>query len=109
MRRGEVWWADLPPPAGKRPVVLLSRDEAYPVRALVTIAPVTTRVRGIPVEVPLGATEGLPKECVANVDAATTIAKSALTDRAGALDRAKIKLLDRALKFALGLDPTSRP
>ena len=31
MRRGEVWWADLPAPAGRRPVVLLSRNEAYAV------------------------------------------------------------------------------
>ena len=39
MRRGEVWWADLPPPAGRRPVLLLSRNEAYAVRQLVTVAP----------------------------------------------------------------------
>ena len=37
MRRGEVWWAALPKPAGRRPVVLLSRDEAYAVRELVTV------------------------------------------------------------------------
>jgi len=35
--------AELPAPAGRRPVVLLSRDEAYAVRELVTIAPLTTR------------------------------------------------------------------
>jgi mRNA interferase MazF len=51
VKRGEVWWANLPAPAGRRPVVLISRNEAYRVRALVTIAPVTTRIRGIPVEV----------------------------------------------------------
>jgi mRNA interferase MazF len=39
MRRGEVWWAELPALAGKRPVVLLSRNEAYAVRELVTVAP----------------------------------------------------------------------
>ena len=37
MRRGEVWWADLPVPVGRRPVVLLSRNEAYAVRELVTV------------------------------------------------------------------------
>jgi hypothetical protein len=41
MRRGEVWWAQLPSPAGRRPVVLLSRDTAYRVRSAVTVAPVT--------------------------------------------------------------------
>ena len=73
MRRGEVWWARLPGPAGSRPVVLLSRNEAYLVRDLVTIAPVTTRVRRIPTEVPLGPDAGLPKRCVANLDAITTM------------------------------------
>ena len=42
MRRGEVWWAELGPPAGGRPVVLLSRNEAYAVRDFVIVAPVTT-------------------------------------------------------------------
>ncbi|MEW6556968.1 MAG: type II toxin-antitoxin system PemK/MazF family toxin, partial [Elusimicrobiota bacterium] len=44
MKRNEVWWADLPKPIGKRPVVLLSRDEAYNVRNAVTIAQITTTV-----------------------------------------------------------------
>src|SRR5207247_499941 len=50
MRRGEVWWAQLPPPVGRRPVVLVSRDEAYAIRELVTGVPVTTQVRGTPRE-----------------------------------------------------------
>ena len=73
MRRGEVWWAQLTGPAGRRPVVLLSRNEAYAIRELVTVAPVTTRVRQIPTEVPLGPAEGLPKSCVVNLDTITTI------------------------------------
>lgn len=51
MKRGEVWWAAQPAPIGKRPVVLLSRDEAYKVRNAITIAQITTTVRNIPVEV----------------------------------------------------------
>ena len=54
MRRGEIWWAELTRATGRRPVLLLSRDEAYAVRELVTVAPVTTRMRHIPSEVPLG-------------------------------------------------------
>ena len=38
MKRGEVWWANLPKPVGRRPVVLLSRNAAYAVRASVTVA-----------------------------------------------------------------------
>ena len=48
MRRGEAWWADLPAPVGRRPVVLISRNEAYAVRSFVVVAEVTTKIRNIP-------------------------------------------------------------
>ena len=104
MRRGEVWWADLPPPAGRRPVVLLSRDEAYAVRELVAVAPVTTRTRGIPVEVPLGRDDGLPRDCAANLDTITTVPRSLLRERLAVLSSARISAIDGAIHFALGLD-----
>src|SRR5207247_2445343 len=103
MRRGEVWWADLPPPAGRRPVVLLSRNEAYAVRQLVIVAPITTRVRRIPTEVPLGPEEGLPKACVINLDTLTTIPKHTLTQPIGPLPPGKLAAVERALRFALDL------
>ncbi len=103
MRRGEVWWAELPPPAGRRPVVLLSRNEAYAVRELVTVAPVTTRIRRIPTEVQLGPAEGLPKPCVVNLDTITTIPKATLKGRLTGLGAEKVAAVDRALGFALGL------
>ena len=76
MKRGEVWWAELPPPVGRRPVVLLSRDSAYAVRTSITVAPVTRTTRDIPVEVRLGREDGLPARCVVNLDDLTTIPKS---------------------------------
>lgn len=103
MKRGEVWWADLPPPIGRRPVVLLSRDEAYAVRNLVTVAPVTTRIRSIPVEVGLGPEDGLPKPCVVNLDSVVTIAKSQLKQRLALLRPRQTRRVDAALRFALGL------
>lgn len=103
MRRGEVWWADLPAPAGSRPVVLLSRNEAYAVRELVTVAPVTPRIRQIPAEVSLGEKGGLPKKCVANLDTVTTIPKRTLTERITTLAPEKLSAVDAALTFALGL------
>ena len=103
MRRGEVWWADLPAPVGRRPVVLLSRNEAYTVRQLVTVAPVTTRSRRIPTEVELGRSDGLPKRCVANLDIITTIPKAALGDRITGLRPHKLAAVEGALRFALGL------
>lgn len=103
MRRGEIWWADLPAPAGRRPVVLLSRDEAYAVRALVIVAPVTSRARRIATEVALGSEDGLPRPCVANLDTITTIPKAALTQQIATLTPAKLAAVARALCFAAGL------
>ncbi len=103
MRRGEVWWAELPSPAGRRPVLLLSRDEAYAVRELVIVAPVTSRIRRIPSEVALGRAEGLPRRCVVSLDTITTIPKRALARRLTALPPEKLSAVDRALRFALGL------
>ncbi len=104
MKRGEIWWAEMGLPAGKRPVLLLSRDEAYSIRKLVTVAPVTTRVRNIPSEVPLGTGDGLPKPCVINLDTITTIARSSLCDRLTALSAEKQKVVEIAIHFALGME-----
>jgi mRNA interferase MazF len=104
MKRGEIWWAVLSPPAGRRPVLLLSRDEAYSVRDLIIVAPVTTRIRHIPTEVLLNLEDGLPKPCVVNLDTVTTIAKASLHDRLTTLSGEKFKAVEAALKFALGME-----
>ena len=104
MKRGEIWWADLPTPAGRRPAVLLSRDEAYAVRALVTIAPLTTRIRHIPSEVPLGPADGLPRNCVANLDTILTIAKANLREYVASLTSEKLQAVEAAIHFSLGLE-----
>ena len=103
MKRGEVWWAELPPPVGRRPVVLLSRDTAYTVRTSITVAPVTRTIRDIPVEVPLGREDGLPARCVVNLDDLTTIPKSSLRQRVSALSDARLAEIDDAIRFALDL------
>ena len=103
MRRGEIWWAELEPPAGRRPVVLLSRNEAYNVRSLIIVAPVTTRIRHIPSEVPLGVDDGMPQDCVANLDTITTIPKDCLQSRLSVLSTKKLKEIETAIHFALGI------
>lgn len=103
MRQGEIWWANLPKPVGRRPVLLLSRDEAYRVRSSVTVAIVTSTIRKIPVEVELGAAEGLPRACVANLDMIITIEKASLDTRLCVLTDSKWKEVVAAIKFALDL------
>ena len=103
MRRGEIWWADNPGPSGRRPVALLSRDDAYFKRELITVASVTTRVRNLPAEVHLGKKEGLERPCVINLDYITTIPISILDERVCLLPPGKIRELDEALIFSLGI------
>ncbi|MFI5300528.1 MAG: type II toxin-antitoxin system PemK/MazF family toxin [Polyangiales bacterium] len=103
VKRGEIWWARMPLPAGRRPIVLVSRDSAYAVRSSVTVVEVSTTVRGIPTEVTLGKREGLPKRCVANADSLVTIPKSWLESRVTSLSKEKMDALDTALRFALAL------
>lgn len=104
MQRGEIWWADFPKPIGRRPVLLLSRNRAIQVRTNVIVAQVTTTIRDLPVEIPLGSAEGLPKRCVANCDVLMTVPKRVLAARAGLLSPEKLSAVRSALSFALGLD-----
>jgi mRNA interferase MazF len=102
--RGEIWWARLDLPAGRRPLVLVSRGAAYAIRASITVAEVSTVIRGIPSEVPLGKRDGMPRACVINTDNLVTIPKTMLESRIAALSSSKIEALDAALAFSLGLN-----
>jgi len=104
MKRGEVRWVELGSPAGRRPVVLLSRDEAYAVRSLVIVAPITIRMRHIPSEVVLGPDNGMPRDCVANLDTMTTVPKDCLRSRLTSLSPQKLKEMEAAIHFVLGLE-----
>jgi mRNA interferase MazF len=66
MDRGEVWWADLPPPVGHRPVLILTRSSAVLARNQVVVAQITRTVHNLQSEVPLTRTDGMPKDCIVN-------------------------------------------
>jgi len=103
MKRGEIWWARLDLPAGRRPVVLVSREAAYAIRSAITVAEVSTVIRGISSEVALGKRDGMPRACVINTDNLVTIPKNMLESRIVALSSMKLEALDAALQFSLGL------
>ena len=102
--RNEIFWADLGPPAGRRPVCVITRDAAATVLTAVTCAPITRTIRGIRSEVPLGPDEGLPEQCVIKCDNIVTVPVEAL-DRGpvGQLGEIKRSELDRALRYALDI------
>ena len=102
MRQFEIWWANLPAPAGRRPVILLSRDDAYAYLNKFVVAEITTTIRRIPVEIALGKREGMAKPCVVNCDNLRTVPRQALAERAGKLPLRRIPEVKRAVGYAVG-------
>lgn len=103
MDRGEVWWANLPPPLGRRPVLIVTRSSAVPVRNQVVVAQVTRTRHHIPSEVGIDATDGMPQPCVVNCDVLLTVPKSLLLRRITRLSKLRLADLETALKFSLEL------
>jgi mRNA interferase MazF len=82
-RQGEIWWAEAEDK--RRPVLVVTRNEAIPILLRFVVAPVTRTVRNIPTEIALGADEGLPAECAASFDNLQPVNRHSLTEGIGAL------------------------
>jgi len=99
--RGEIWWSDLGG-AGRRPAVVLSRDQAIPRLRRAVVAPCTTTVRGLPSEVELDpALDPVPLASAVNLDSVESVAVDALTERIGRLSDARMRQVCDALAVAL--------
>jgi mRNA interferase MazF len=104
VRRGDVYWAALLPPSGRRPVLVVTRTGVLGVRTSVTVAPVTRTIRTIPSELPLGRRHGLRAMSVANCDSLQTVPKALLGPRPiGRLTPLELIELDAALRYSLGI------
>jgi mRNA interferase MazF len=101
VKQYEIWWADMPKPVGRRPVLLLSRDDAYDALNKYVAAEITGTIRRIPIEVPLGAAEGMAKPCVVNCDNLRTISKTKLLKRISKISARRIPEVKRAVGYAL--------
>ena len=100
-RQFELWWVSLPDPAGRRPVLFLGRSASFEYLGRVLVAEVTTTVRGIPQEVSLGRREGLPRSCVANLDALRSIPRKRFATRIGRIAPTRLVEVKRALGHVL--------
>lgn len=101
MTRGEVWLAQVG--RKRRPVLVLTRGEVLDVRSLVTVAEVTTSIRGLAAEVAVDhRAVGLEQPSVVNCDGLHTVAQSMLTARAGQVDDATMRDVCSAVGYALG-------
>jgi mRNA interferase MazF len=87
-----------------RPVLILTRELVRPHLAAVTIAPITTTIRGLSTEVPVGASNGLAEASVVSCDNVTTIPTSALGGQIGVLLDHQEGALSAAIKAAFDLD-----
>lgn len=112
IKRGEIWWAELPPPDGsepvyKRPVVVVQADEFNASRIKTIVAAVITsnlRLADAPGNVLLSAKHSkLPKESVVNVSQIITIDRSFLTERVHSLPDKIVAQIDEGLRLALRL------
>jgi mRNA interferase MazF len=99
--RGEVAWLELEQ-EGRRPVVVLTRDEALPRLRNVVVALVTRTVRGIETEVKLGPEDGMPVGCTISLDNQRTVPQALLTESIMQLDAKRLDVICRALARATG-------
>jgi mRNA interferase MazF len=104
LKRGDVCWYLFQPPDKRRPVLILTRDSAIPVLNSVTIAPITSTIRGIPTEVLLTEEDGLPGTCAANFDNLQTVPKNKIGPRLASLTSRRMKEAGKALSFALAIE-----
>jgi mRNA interferase MazF len=101
VNRGEIWLAQV---GGKRrPVLVMTRSEVIDVRELVTVAEITTQMRGLAAEVTLDHQGmGLERLSAVNCDGLHTVAQSSLTRRVGVIDGDTMDRVCRAMSYALG-------
>ncbi|MEJ7657324.1 MAG: type II toxin-antitoxin system PemK/MazF family toxin [Thermoleophilaceae bacterium] len=97
--RGEVWWYE-DPRAGRRPFLVLTRNEAIPVLNQVIAVPATRTVRGIPTEVELDRSDGMPAHCALAADNLTLIRVSLCTERITRLTPERVQAVCASLEVA---------
>ena len=101
MKQYDIFWASLAAPIGRRPVLLLTRTPAYAYLNKVLVAEVTSTIRNIPQELPVGKYEGLPPNSVVNMDNIHVIPKNSLENRLGHVDSTRTREIKRALGYVL--------
>jgi mRNA-degrading endonuclease toxin of MazEF toxin-antitoxin module len=101
MTRGEIWLAEVG--RKRRPVLVMTRPEVIDVRALVTVAEITTSSRNIAAEVEFDYQKaGLDRPSVINCDGLHTVTKASLTTHAGSVDESTLERVCSAVGYALG-------
>ena len=105
MKQGDVYWYTFRAPDKRRPVLILTRNSAIPFLTGITVAPLTTTIRGIPSEVLLTPTkDGVLADCAVSADNLQTIRKAGLDSYVTSLSLERMREVRAAVEFALGFD-----
>ena len=102
--RGDVRLYQFAPPDKKRPVVVLTRDSSIGYLSTVTVAPITSTVRGVPSEVVLSEEDGMKAQCAVNLHNAVTVSQQRLGKRVARLGSLRMTEICAAFRFSLGCD-----
>jgi len=100
--RGDVRLYNFSPPDKSRPVVVLTRDSAIAYLATVTVAPITSTIRGVPSEVLLNEEDGMRAACAINLHNPVTVNQEKLGKRVAQLSSVRMNEICAALRFSLG-------
>jgi mRNA interferase MazF len=100
--RGEVRLYQFPHPDKRRPVVVLTRESAIAYLSAVTVAPITSTIRGVPSEIRLTEADGMKGACAVNLHNLVTVSKAHLGRRVAVLGLERMKEICAALGFSLG-------
>ncbi len=104
MKRGDIWQADLGGRAGRRPVVILTRNEAMPYLNKVTVAEITTQGKGYRTEVDIDQQANLPQHSFVQLDNLQTIPRTRLEKYIGTLDDNTMEVIGKKVVLALNLE-----
>lgn len=104
--RGEIWLHRFAAPDKRRPVVVLSRNDALEVLTSAIVAPITSTIRGLPSEVPVGVEHGLKGPSVVNLDHVQTVRQADLQKFLGVLSPESMAHVCRALGIATSCSGT---
>ena len=102
LNRGDVRLCRFAPPDKQRPVLILTRDSAIGHLSTVTVAPITSTIRGVPSEVILDIEDGMKGRCAVNLHNAVTISQERLGRRVSSLNASRMREVCAALGFSLG-------
>ncbi len=102
--RGDVRLYNFAPPDKKRPVVVLTRDGAIGYLSSLTIAPITSAIRGVPSDVVLQEEDGMKAACAVNLHNVVTVSQDRLGRRVAQLSSSRMNEICAALRFSLGCD-----